>query len=94
MFYSFKCEQHGMFEVYQKMNDEHIAYCPTCRKKAVRIYLPLGLGGDLPTKKFSLGKTREELFCNLGKEGLEERDMWKHEKHEREEAIIKKQKGK
>jgi len=33
-----------------------------------------------------MGKTRQELFQNLGKEGFAKNDMWKHDKNYIEEG--------
>ena len=67
--YAFKCEKHGEFEVFQGMNDSHTAKCG-CGKKATRVFYPIPAIGDLPNKDPRPGKTRAELFDNLAKEGL------------------------
>jgi putative FmdB family regulatory protein len=38
MIYEFKCEQHGVFQVRQSLNDEHKADCPKCQQPAQRIF--------------------------------------------------------
>ena len=67
--YAFECTEHGEFEVFQRMNDSHTAKC-TCGKKATRVFYPVRAIGDLPNKDPRPGKTRGELFDNLAKEGL------------------------
>ena len=86
-FYDFECKKHGVFEVFQRMNDEHVASCPICQNKGSRIFHPSMLSGDLPNKDFRMGKTREELFQNLGKEGMADPDMWKYDADNREKSI-------
>ena len=83
-FYDYKCKKHGIFEVFQRMNDKHTAGCPKCGRDTERIFYPSALHG-LPSQDQRMGKTREELFQNLGKEGMAESDMWKYDKHKREE---------
>lgn len=63
MIYQFRCEQHGDFEEWQDMNDEHSANCPTCNSIAKRVYTPVrhsvdfrpgfdwGLGEYIDTKR-------------------------------------------
>lgn len=78
--YIFNCNKHGDLEILQPMNRDHIFYCPECHTKMNRIFTPVGIrcGG------FSkIGKTRTELFQNLGKEGWADRDMWKKDKEEK-----------
>lgn len=41
MIYQFRCQEHGLFEVSQSMQEEHKARCPTCNREAQRIYLPI-----------------------------------------------------
>lgn len=67
--YSFSCRQHGVFDVWQGINEVHKAKC-SCGLTAARVFTPLALHGDLPSKDFRIGKTRAELFDNLAKEGL------------------------
>ena len=38
MLYEFKCNEHGLFEVEQSINEEHKANCPECGKPAQRIF--------------------------------------------------------
>ena len=82
--YGYRCKEHGEFEVWQGMNDEHTAQCPECGKDAVQLLYPSALH-NLPSSDQRMGKTREELFQNLGKEGFADRDMWKGDKQFREE---------
>jgi len=83
-FYDYKCRQHGVFEVFQRMNDKHEANCPICNMIGIRIFTPSALHG-LPSQDMRMGKTREELFENLGKEGLAKPDMWKYDANQRDE---------
>jgi putative FmdB family regulatory protein len=85
-FYTYKCSEHGQFDVFQRMNDEHAAQCPKCGRNTVQILYPSALH-NLPSSDQRMGKTREELFQNLGKEGLADRDMWKYDKWHREETF-------
>lgn len=85
--YSYQCSEHGQFDVFQRMNDEHTAQCPECGKDTVQILHPSALHG-LPSSDQRMGKTREELFQNLGKEGFADKDMWKGDKQFREEHPI------
>ena len=82
--YGYKCSEHGEFEIIQSMTEEHIAQCPECGRDAVQMLYPSALHG-LPNSDQRMGKTREELFQNLGKEGMADRDMWKYDKHCTEE---------
>lgn len=95
-YYSYSCKEHGIFDVWQSMKEIHNAICPTCKKLALRIFCPAALQGDLPYKKsyFKLAKTREDLFKHFGEEGLEDKDMYKFDKHQREERLITSQKNK
>jgi putative FmdB family regulatory protein len=68
--YGFSCQKHGEFEVWQSIHADHVAKCPKCHREGVRIFYPLPLHGDLPSKDFRPGKTRAELFDNLAKEGM------------------------
>lgn len=91
-YYSFKCTEHDLFEVWQSMNDAHEGFCPVCDAKGKRKYHIADLQGDLPYKKqkmLKMGNTREEMFENFGKEGLAEEDMWKYDKDCREENTSK-----
>ena len=85
--YGYKCPEHGEFEIFQSMTEEHKAPCPECGRNAVQMLYPSALGGDLPNKDKRMGKTREELFQNLGKEGWADKDMWKYDKWNREETF-------
>jgi len=38
MFYLFKCNGHGTFEVNQPMLSDHKANCPDCGKQAQRVF--------------------------------------------------------
>jgi putative FmdB family regulatory protein len=71
--YAFNCFEHGEFEITQGMNDEHRAFCPTCKHPADRVYYPVAFKHgqkDMP----KLGKTRAELFDNLAKEDLGQKE--------------------
>jgi putative FmdB family regulatory protein len=70
LIYGYKCKKHGKFDVWQKINDKHIAECSYCGKRAERVFTPLSLHGDLPSKDKRIGKTRGELFDNLASEGM------------------------
>ena len=83
-FYDYECSKHGVFEVFQRMTEEHTADCPKCGKDGRRIFTPSALHG-LPSQDKRMGKTREELFQNLGKEGMALPDMWKYDKNQAEE---------
>ena len=86
-YYSFQCPEHGNFDVFQHMNETHRAQCPKCAKDAVRLFSSFALGGNLDSKDKRMGKTREELFQNLGKEGFADKDMWKWDKDDREKSL-------
>lgn len=83
--YAYKCSEHGEFEVWQGMKDEHTAKCPECGKDTVQMLYPSAF--QLPSRDIRMGKTREELFQNLGKEGMADRDMWKYDKDQREQSF-------
>jgi putative FmdB family regulatory protein len=68
--YGFNCDKHGEFENWQGIKEEHIAICPKCKNVCKQILFPLPLHGDLPSKPVCLGKTRAELFDNMAKEGM------------------------
>ena len=68
--YEYECEDHGSFELTQGMKDEHKASCPICQGKGHLLLHPAVLMGDLPSKDKRMGKTRAELFDNMAKEGL------------------------
>ena len=72
--YGYKCKEHGVIDVWQKMNDEHIAKCSYCGKKMDRVFYPIPAHGDLPTKDTRPGKTRGELLDNMAKEGFYNKD--------------------
>ena len=82
-FYDYECEEHGVFEVFQSMTEDHKAECPKCGGGGRRIFTPSALHG-LPSQDQRMGKTREELFQNLGKEGLADNDMWKADADKRD----------
>jgi len=78
--YAFHCEKHGEFDVFQRMNDTHEAKC-SCGMDARRVFYPTVVVGPLSSKDPRPGKTRAELFDNLAKEGLydkewREKDEW------------------
>ena len=83
-FYDYGCEKHGVFEVFQRMTEEHVAYCPKCGRHGKRLLSPSALHG-LPSHDQRMGKTREELFQNLGREGLADNDMWKYDANQIDE---------
>jgi putative FmdB family regulatory protein len=72
--YGFNCQKHGEFEVWQRITAKHIAPCPKCGREGKQILYPLPLHGDLPSKDPRPGKTRAELFDNLSKEGMANKD--------------------
>ncbi len=41
MFYQFRCNEHGEFEVEQPLLAEHKATCPECGKEGQRIFSQL-----------------------------------------------------
>lgn len=41
MKYLFKCSEHGVFEVEQRMHETHEATCPVCGCEASRVYVPI-----------------------------------------------------
>ena len=84
--YGYKCSEHGEFEIIQSMTEEHKAKCPECGKNTIQMLYPSALHG-LPSADQRMGKTREELFQNLGKEGMAEPDMWKYDKDQREQSF-------
>lgn len=69
--YTFCCDEHGDQDVFQNMNDKHVAFCNICNKKMKRIYYPshIKCGNNV-----SMGKTRMELFDNLASEGFAHND--------------------
>ncbi len=83
--YTYQCFEHGLFEEIKPIYDEKIVLCPKCHKVATKILSPV----RTVSRKTKMGQTREELFQNLGKEGFAERDMWKYDKHQREESLNK-----
>lgn len=80
--YSYECSEHGLFDEIRSIHDETPMLCPECQKVARKIMCPV----RTISKQTKMGKTREELFQNLGKEGCGERDMWKGDKDYREES--------
>jgi len=80
-FYDYECSKHGVFEVFQRMTEKHEANCSKCGENGTRIFTPSALHG-LPSQDKRMGKTREELFQNLGKEGFAENDMWKYDRNQ------------
>jgi putative FmdB family regulatory protein len=68
--YQYNCSKHGSFDEWQNINAEHKCQCPQCGLIADRVFTPLPLHGDLPSKDFRIGKTRAELFDNLAKEDM------------------------
>jgi len=41
MRYDFRCMIHGIFEVTQPINAEHVANCPICGEPAERVFTPI-----------------------------------------------------
>lgn len=72
--YAYECVEHGEFEEFRSMSERNSARCPECGKPSRRVYYPLSLQGDLPTKDRRIGKTRKELFDNLAAEGFASKD--------------------
>jgi len=84
-YYDYDCSKHGVFEVFQRMLDKHDANCPVCGCKGIRLLSASALHG-LPSQDKRMGKTRDELYQNLGKEGWMANDMWKYDKNQHEEV--------
>jgi len=84
--YAYTCKKHGEFDVWQKINDEHQADCPQCGRAGDRVFYPLALHGDLPSKDKRMGKTRAELFDNLAKEGLGNKEWRQSDEYTTKEA--------
>ena len=38
MRYEYVCDRHGPFEVWQGMNESHVARCPRCQQEARRVF--------------------------------------------------------
>ena len=68
--YAFECGKHGRFDAWQSIHEDHSSARCTCGAKGTRVFTPLAFVGDLPSKDPRPGKTRAELFDNLAKEGL------------------------
>lgn len=83
-FYGFKCAIHGEFEIFQSIHAVHIANCPQCKRVSERVFYPLALHGDLPSKDPRPGKTRGELLDNMAKEGFYNKE-WR----EQDESEVK-----
>ncbi len=75
--YSYKCEEHDIFDVLQGMNDKHEALCPICLEKAIRIYYP----SQLKCTNSKMGKTRMELFDNMAKDGFASKEWREHDSY-------------
>jgi putative FmdB family regulatory protein len=78
--YEFRCERHGIFNVWQKIHEPHAAKC-RCGIEGQRVFTPLPLHGDLPSKDQRIGKTRGELFDNLAKEGMYDKGWRERDEH-------------
>ena len=63
--YSYECKEHGIIDIMQGMNDEHIAVCGMCKQLMRRIYT----APQLKCQESPIGTNRTELFDNLVKEG-------------------------
>jgi len=73
--YQYKCNEHGTFEIFQRMTDIHETVCPVCNKDAVRIYQP----HYVKCGNAQIGKTRMELFDNMASEGFASKDWREHD---------------
>ena len=82
--YIFTCKKHGQFDVWQGIHDDHGAKC-WCGLNAKRVFTPLALHGDLPSKDKRIGKTRGELFDNLAKEGMYDKGWRERDEHSNKE---------
>ena len=65
-FYTYKCVEHGLYDLLQGMDEEHIGVCSKCK----RVFYPIKALGDLPTTKTKIAYNRQELWKNLESEGL------------------------
>jgi putative FmdB family regulatory protein len=72
--YVFSCDEHGEFEVFQDMNEEHNANCGVCGKAANRVYC----SPQLKCQDSNYGYTQEEIADNLAKDGKMEKDWRKY----------------
>ena len=64
--YRFECEEHGIFELEQRMSEEHKGLCSRCK----RIYTVPALAGDLPTTNFITSKDKPYFYKDLKDEGV------------------------
>jgi len=64
-FYAYKCPDHAEFEVWQGMNDEHLAQCPECGGDTVQMLYPSALH-NLPNSDQRMGKTRFSCWHRYG----------------------------
>jgi putative FmdB family regulatory protein len=83
--YQYKCKEHGLFDEWQNINAEHTCKCHQCDKKADRVFTPLPLHGDLPSKPCNIGKTRAEVFDNLAGDGLAAKDWRQSDEYSNKE---------
>ena len=60
--YTFTCKEHGTYDLFQSINKRYKGKCSKCR----RVFNSFSMVGVFPAK---IGKTRQELFDNLAKEG-------------------------
>jgi len=64
--YSFKCEEHGEYDLLQSMKDEHTGKCPNCK----RVYSIVGISGDLPTLNTIKDRDKKSFYKDLKDEGI------------------------
>jgi len=81
--YTYKCSEHGLFDEIRAIKDGVVASCPLCNKTARKILSPV----RTVSKNTKMGQIREELFQNLGKEGMAARDMWKYDRDQQEDSF-------
>ncbi len=84
--YGFRCDEHGEFELIQRMVDDHIAICPQCKRMAIRIFYPAAIHGNLPGRDLRPGKTRGEMFDNMAKEGFHDKNWREQDEYEQKRA--------
>ena len=80
--YSFRCKEHGEYDLLQSMKEEHIGKCSKCK----RVYHMPGVSGDLPTTGVKIAYNRNELWSNLEKEGLMNKGTLEADLKDREES--------
>jgi len=47
--YQFSCKEHGSFETWQGMSEDHTEVCPICKQPANRVFTNFEMIGSLPT---------------------------------------------